>query len=88
MTDKISISQRKNHRVGVFVDVSNMYHSARNLYNSRVNFGELLKVAATGRELVRAVAYVIKSDTPEEKSFFEALGKAGFELKMKDRGWG
>ncbi|OGN06881.1 MAG: hypothetical protein A2750_02930 [Candidatus Yanofskybacteria bacterium RIFCSPHIGHO2_01_FULL_45_42] len=84
MTDKISISQRKNHRVGVFVDVSNMYHSARNLYNSRVNFGELLKVAATGRELVRAVAYVIKSDTPEEKSFFEALGKAGFELKMKD----
>src|SRR3989339_1726488 len=84
MTDKISISQRKNHRVGVFVDVANMYHSAKNLYKARVNFRELLKLVTANRELVRAVAYVIKSDTKEEKAFFEALEKAGFELKSKD----
>lgn len=81
---KITIQQRKNHRVGVFVDVQNMYHSAKNIYNSRVNFGELLKTAVGGRELVRALAYVVKSDTAEEKAFFDALEKAGFELKMKD----
>lgn len=82
--NKITVPQRKNHRVGVFVDVSNMYHSAKNLYKSRVNFRELLKIATAGRELVRAVAYVVKSDTEEEKAFFEALEKAGFELKSKD----
>ena len=81
---KLSIPQRKNHRVGVFVDVQNMYHSAKNLYGARVNFKELLRIAVAGRELVRAVAYVIKSDTEEEKAFFDALEKAGLELKSKD----
>lgn len=84
MANKITVQQRKNHRVGVFVDVQNMYHSAKNLYKSRVNFRELLKIATAGRELARAVAYVVKSDTEEEKAFFDALEKAGFELKSKD----
>src|SRR3989344_2740696 len=81
---KLSIPQRKNHRVGVFVDVQNMYHSAKNLHGARVNFKELLKIAVADRELVRAVGYVVKSDTEEEKAFFDALEKAGFELKSKD----
>ncbi|MEK9157939.1 MAG: NYN domain-containing protein, partial [Patescibacteria group bacterium] len=69
---KITVPQRKNHRVGVFVDVSNMYHSSKNLYKARVNFSELLKLVTGGRQLVRAIAYVIKSDTEEEKAFFSA----------------
>ncbi len=81
---KLTIPQRKTHRVGVFVDVQNMYHSAKNLYRARVNFKELLKIAAADRQIVRAVAYVVKSDTPEEKAFFDALEKSGFELKVKD----
>jgi uncharacterized LabA/DUF88 family protein len=84
MANKITVPQRKNHRVGVFVDVQNMYHSAKNLYKARVNFRELLKIATAGRELVRAIAYVVKSDTEEEKAFFDALEKAGLELKSKD----
>ncbi len=84
MSNKTTISPRKNHRVGVFVDVQNMYHSAKNLYKKRVNFRELLKLATADRQLVRALAYVVKSDTPEEKSFFDALEKSGLELKMKD----
>lgn len=82
--NKITVPQRKNHRVGVLVDVANMYHSAKNLYKSRVNFRELLKMATAGRELSRAIAYVIKSDTEEEKAFFDALEKADYELKSKD----
>lgn len=71
--------------MGVFADIQNMYHSAKNLYKSRVNFVELLKEAVAGRQLVRAVAYVVKGgETEEEKSFFDALQKTGFELKMKD----
>jgi len=71
-------------RVGIFVDVQNMYHSAKNLFNSRVNFKEVLKEAQDGRKLVTAVAYVITSPTKEEAPFFEALDKAGFKVKTKD----
>jgi uncharacterized LabA/DUF88 family protein len=84
MPHKITVPQRKNHRIGVFVDVSNMYHSAKNLFKSRVNFRELLKLATANRQLVRAIAYVVKSDTQEEKAFFDALEKVGYELKSKD----
>jgi uncharacterized LabA/DUF88 family protein len=71
-------------RVAVLVDVQNLYYSARNIYNSRVNFNEVLKAAVGDRQLVRALAYVIRADMPEEHTFFDALGKAGFELRMKD----
>src|SRR3989304_1225096 len=35
----------KSQRVGVFVDVQNLYYSAKALYESKVNFGEILKMA-------------------------------------------
>lgn len=73
-----------DQRVGVFVDVQNLYYSARNIYNSRVNFNEVLKEAVAGRRLIRAIAYVVKADMPEEQTFFDALEKAGFEVKAKD----
>ncbi len=68
----------------MLVDVSNMYHSAKNLYNKRVNFKEVLKDAVAGRKLVRAIAYVIKTEGEEGAHFFEALTQQGFEVKMKD----
>ncbi len=103
-----------NQRVGIFVDVQNLYHSAKNLHHARVNYAELMKNLVAGRQLIRAMAYVIKSEgvepqrptTPRagtngggaqangadneagggssEASFFEALEKAGLELRMKD----
>ena len=76
--------KHKEQRVGVFVDVANMYHSAKNVYNARVNFGEILKEGVAGRKLVRANAYVVKSPSQEEHSFLEALTKQGFDLKIKD----
>lgn len=66
------------------MDVANLYHSAKNLYNSRVEFKEALKQSVEGRQLIRAVAYVIKTETEEETQFFEALYQQGFEVKMKD----
>lgn len=73
-----------SQRVGVFVDVQNLYYSARNIYNSRVNFNEVLKTAVGDRQLLRANAYVVRADMPEEHTFFGALDKAGFQVKIKD----
>lgn len=76
--------KHKDQRIGILVDVSNMYHSAKNLYKKRVNFKEVLKEAVAVRKLIRATAYVIKTESREEMSFFEALSQQGFEVKMKD----
>lgn len=74
-----------SQRVGVFIDVQNLYHSAKNLYHGRVNYQELIKTLVRGRQLIRSMAYVVKSDAAEgEAAFFEALEKAGLELRMKD----
>jgi len=71
-------------RVCLFIDAQNLYHSAKNLYNAKVNFKELLKAAVGGRKLIRAFAYVIGTVSGEEKAFFEALEKSGIEIKSKD----
>ena len=71
-------------RVGILVDVSNMYHSAKNLYNRKVNFKEILAKAVADRKLIRATAYAIRTENKEESPFVEALDQQGFEVKMKD----
>ncbi len=78
------IPKHKNQRVAVLIDVQNMYHSAKNIYKARTNFKEILKAAVAGRQLIRAIAYVISTESGEEQPFFEALSKMGIELKTKD----
>src|SRR5688572_32227269 len=74
--------KHKDQRVGVFIDVQNMYYSAKNLYNSKVNFGNILETAVAGRQLIRAIAYVVKA-TGEEQPFFDALFQRGLETKER-----
>lgn len=75
----------KNQRVGIFIDIQNLYHSAKNLHSARVNYRELLKELIGNRQLIRSIGYVVKSETAlGEASFFEALTKNGVELRMKD----
>ena len=80
----MSVIKHKQQRVGIFIDTQNLYHSAKNLYKARVNFGAVVKEALAGRILVRAFAYVVKTESGEESAFFEALGKAGIEIRVKD----
>ncbi len=74
----------KNQRVAIFIDVQNLYHSARAIYQKRVNFKELLNTGVSDRQLVRAFAYVVRTKTGEEKAFFEALTNLGIEIRVKD----
>lgn len=74
--------KHKSQRVGVFIDVQNMYYSAKKLYNSKVNFGAILEAAVADRQLIRAIAYVVRA-TGEEGAFFEALNARGLETKER-----
>ncbi|PNX47598.1 MAG: hypothetical protein BV457_05370 [Thermoplasmata archaeon M9B1D] len=77
-------SAYNNQRIGVFIDVQNMYYSARQLYKGKVNFNVVLTEAIAGRQLIRAIAYVIKADVKDEGIFYDALSEMGFEVKSKD----
>jgi len=71
-------------RVGVLVDIQNLYYSARVLYSKKVNFKNVLMAATENRKLIRAIAYGIKTVEETEEKFFEAMEKSGFEVKTKD----
>jgi uncharacterized LabA/DUF88 family protein len=78
------MTQHMEQRVLVLFDVQNMYYSAKHLYNKKVDFRNILNTGVAKRKLVRAIAYVIKTDIKEESVFHEALENIGIEVKAKD----
>lgn len=80
----MTIIKHPEQRVAVFIDTQNVYHSAKNIYHARANFGNILKDSVAGRRLVRARAYAVTTESGEEKGFFEALAKVGIEMRLKD----
>ena len=73
-----------SQRVAMLADAQNLYHSAQSLYSRNIDYSSLLEEAVEGRQLTRAIAYVIRADAPQEETFFEALVEIGFETKIKD----
>ena len=74
------LTKSKEQRVEVLIDVQNLYYSARNLHQQKVNFQEVLRQAISGRKFIRAFGYVVRTKTGEEKPFFAALSKFGIEI--------
>ena len=72
-----------DQRVGVFIDVQNMYYSAKNLFGAKVNFGNIVEEAVAGRKLIRAIAYVVSTEGKDEQPFFDALYSLGIETKER-----
>ena len=84
MNNKRNPLKHPDQRVGVFIDVQNLYYSAKNLFGQKVNFGNIVSEAVAGRKLIRAIAYVVRTETKEEKPFFDALYNLGIETREKD----
>jgi uncharacterized protein (TIGR00288 family) len=80
----MGIIKHPEQRVGVFIDTQNLYHSAKNIYHARVNFGNVLKDSVGDRRLIRARAYMVTTESGEENAFLDALVKMGIEPKTKD----
>ena len=80
----MGVIRHPDQRVAVIIDTQNLYHSAKNLYKSKVNFAAVVKAAVQGRKLIRAISYVVNTESGEESAFFEALEKVGIEIKTKD----
>lgn len=80
----MGVIRHPEQRVAVIIDTQNLYHSAKNLYKAKVNFANVLAASLGDRKLIRAVAYVVNTESGEEQPFFEALEKVGIEIKTKD----
>ena len=79
----MTVIKHKAQRVGIFIDTQNIYHSAKNLHHAKANFAAIIKDVLDGRVLVRAMAYVVTTESGEESAFFGALEKAGIEIRSK-----
>jgi uncharacterized LabA/DUF88 family protein len=81
------IASRKTlpaQRVGVFVDVQNLFYSAKYQFHAKVDFSKLMDMCVNGRQLVRALAYVVQTPDIDQTSFLNILDQIGFEIKSKD----
>lgn len=76
--------KNKDQRVGIFIDVQNLYYSAKNLHGAHVDFGKIVAEGLGDRKLIRAIAYVVRTEGEEEKPFLDALRKRGIETKERD----
>ncbi|MBN2083071.1 NYN domain-containing protein [bacterium] len=73
-----------HQRLAVYVDVQNMFYSAKALYQRKLNFESLLRKVVTGRELVRAIAYIVQAPDVDQSGFINFLHQIGFEVKSKE----
>lgn len=71
-------------RIGIFIDVQNMFYSAKLLHQSKVDYGKLLREITGTRHLVRAIAYIVQKQDVNQSGFHEALSRFGYELKIKE----
>ena len=72
------------HNVGVFVDVSNLFYSAKSA-GVEVNYCRLLEHALAGRDLIRACAYTgVDPENPNQRKFIDFLRANGYKVICKD----
>jgi uncharacterized LabA/DUF88 family protein len=70
--------------VGVFVDVSNLFYSAKSA-GVEVNYCRLLDYSVRGRDLIRACAYTgIDPENNSQRKFIDFLSANGYKVVCKD----
>ncbi len=70
-------------RVGIFVDVQNIFYAAKS-FNARLDFEKLLELSVGKRRLIRAIAYVVQSPDVDQSNFISMLQQKSYEVKRKD----
>lgn len=74
----------KRQRVAVFVDVQNMYHSAKKTYGRNLSYAKMLRACVRNRRLARGIAYVIEREGIDQVSFLDHLRYCGFEVRRRE----
>jgi len=70
-------------KIGVFVDVQNIYYTTRDALGGSFDYREFWKEISMLGEIALANAYAIDRQHEGQRKFQEALRKIGFEVKLK-----
>lgn len=69
-------------RLGIFIDVSNLYYSISKRYNGKLDYSKLMKFLKDIGDVKRAIAYGAQIGN-KASSFIYCLKGLGFETKYK-----
>jgi len=82
-TAKRARAKAEGQRVGVFIDVQNMYYGARQL-KGKLDFDALMSAAVTRRRLIQATAYVVESKEIDQSQFIKMLQQRAIKVQRKN----
>jgi len=74
----------RHQRVALFLDIQNLYYSARDSFNRKVNFEKVLDKVLNDRILIRAIAYLVKLQGVDQKGFMNTLKHIGYQVRVKE----
>ena len=83
VTSGAASSSAEAPRVGLFVDVQNIFYNARNFYGRKLDFKKLMEMTTQGRQLVTAVAYLVFSPDVDQTNFVTMLQQNGYSVREK-----
>lgn len=70
-------------KIGVFVDVQNIYYTTRDAHGRPFNYRAFWQHLSEQGDIVMAKAYAISRNDDSQKKFQSALRHIGFEVKLK-----
>jgi uncharacterized LabA/DUF88 family protein len=73
---------RGKPRVGVFIDVQNVFYGARRL-QGKLDFDALMEAALRGRRRIAAQAYVVETKDNDQSAFIAVLEHRAIEVRRK-----
>ena len=81
---KVISHTSKLPRVGIFVDVQNMFYAAKDRYAGRLDYIKLLDLMVGPRQLTAAYAYIVQIPEIDQSSFVSLLEHNGYTIRTKD----
>jgi len=76
-------SKKAPEKVGIFVDVQNIYYTCRQAYQGNFDYNKFWAEVTEDREVVCAYAYATDRGDQKQKQFQNILRAIGFEVKLK-----
>jgi len=84
LANKVKHKTGKGAQVALFVDVQNMFYSAKNLYNGRLDYEKFLEATVGDRTLVQATAYIVQTPDIDQTKFISLLKSIGYVVRTMD----
>ncbi len=72
------------NKVGIFVDVQNIYYTTRECFGRPFNYRAFWKKINESHQIEHAFAYAVRRNDDQQIKFQDALRHIGFEVKLKN----